>query len=355
MNKKFLITTFLIIILITIILFLLFSEANQPSGIIVYRRIIENSFTSNEEDIRSRYQYILVDYSKKFKQHLGYYLGMPSISNNGDFLAVNDWLHPNQVKFIDLSRVQNSEIIEKALSSEQAIKRGVENSLNTKSPDFLELPESCFNLMSEDFGLQSISWNYLDSQLAVVCGDLVKKSDENMICVFQIEDGTSSCWEEKNIEFVNFSPKNNDLLLTIEGEKSEVFLTNIENTSEKIFLFEGQGADWSPDGKKIVYTNDGNIYIYSLKKQKSELLYEIKEINNENSGENYVILLKPFDPIRPVLSWSPDGRFISFHGILGRFSYKRDVFIMDIRTKTVRCVSCFEHGFVKNTEPTWGK
>ncbi len=82
-----------------------------------------------------------------------------------------------------------------------------------------------------------------------------------------------------------------------------VWIMRLDGNPERR-IDDGWGAQWSPDGTSIAYTNDTSIRIYDVA-----------------SGRSRVVLAKedhPYRYIQPSLTWSPDSQRIALLGNLDR-------------------------------------
>lgn len=327
------ISSILILLLIGI---LFYSQwQNKLSGKVIYRRI---SKTEKFQPIE--YQYFLVDFDQNFTQFLGRYNGTPSISRDGKYLAINDSFY-SSIEIIDISNIKSSQYVD------------LTNTPQTTTIKSIKLPDECVQKLTLYDGLQSISWNYTNEKLAVVCGSKDQINKDNMICIFDIKNDSHFCWKEEKVLFADYSPKNNEILLSIDGDK--IYKIKDDDVENKQFLTDGVSATWSPDGKKFVVGYESKIYLYDINKETIKLIYEkeVNEYGEEYKNYNFHI----FNGIYkiPHFSWSPNGRSITFHAARGFNVYVYNIYTMNIYTKEVRCLSCFNPNFTKNLDPTWGK
>jgi Tol biopolymer transport system component len=80
-----------------------------------------------------------------------------------------------------------------------------------------------------------------------------------------------------------------------------VWIMNLDGSAEKR-IDDGWGAQWSPDGKLIAYTNDNSLRIYDVA-----------------SGKTRTLLAKGSHPYRYIywnMAWSPDSQRLVFKGKL---------------------------------------
>jgi WD40 repeat protein len=82
---------------------------------------------------------------------------------------------------------------------------------------------------------------------------------------------------------------------------SGVWIMNLDGTAEKR-IDDGWGAQWSPDGKSIAYTNDNNLRVYDVATGKVRTVL--------GKGEH------PYDYLYWNMCWSPDSEQVVFRGKL---------------------------------------
>jgi uncharacterized protein (TIGR03067 family) len=108
-------------------------------------------------------------------------------------------------------------------------------------------------------------------------------------------DGCLSSWspDGKRIAYYRYPPNNG------------IWVMNADGTDNRQIDAEGRSADWSPKSDELAYTVGSNICVYDLKTKKRRNL-----------------LNKEYNLIRWGLAFSPDARWICFHGTLPDGSYE---------------------------------
>lgn len=125
-----------------------------------------------------------------------------------------------------------------------------------------------------------------------------------------------------------------------------IYLSNIENLNNKEFLFEGNMAQWSPDGQEIVYLqNFSKIYIFDINNKQSKKIYDMKDTTY---GDGILIDETPY------FSWSPNSKQIVFQSNIGGGANK-NIVIYDFVNKDMIVLSEFEPHGVYSINPVWGK
>ena len=331
------ISIILISILILLLGILFYSQwQNKLSGKIIFRRV-----SKTENFMPIKYQYFVVDFDEHLTQFIGKFRGNPSISKDGNYLAINDLAY-DTIELLDISDIKSSQYID------------LDGSARNKIVNTINLPEECIEKMSENDGLQAISWNHSNDKLVVVCGSKNQDTVDNLICIFDIEYEFEICWEEADVMNVDYSPVNNEILLSIGGAKPKIYIIS-DYIQNKEFIIDGTSAVWSPNGKMFVYANDYKIYLYNVKTQNRKLLYDKETIEFRDGYKNYNFHV--YDGIYelPHFSWSPNGKNIAFHASRGFNIYKTDIYTINIQTKEAKCISCFNPNIQNNLDPTWGK
>jgi hypothetical protein len=92
-------------------------------------------------------------------------------------------------------------------------------------------------------------------------------------------------------------------------KKAKLGLVNIQ-TSEEIIVGEGNFPSWSRDSQSLAYTGADGIYVYHVASGKSEKISE----HFHPSGKEYPLYYERspwYYP--PVVSWSPDGKWLVYH------------------------------------------
>ena len=352
---------YLIIIIIQAVIIALYivNSKNITNSYVIYRRIsnldgYQKSLGSN----RHLYQYVMINSETKRIQYIGYLNGVPSVSPDGNKLVANCNTSNEMLCIVDISKFYDN-IFEKKEEyifeddSFEIINSRVNFPTEAVLIKKIEVPEQCKELISEDYGLESISWNPDGNKLAIVCGINAtntwvnyQKSTNRRICFIDLKTEKSECWEDMDVRSALWSPTS-DILLCSEGGvyDSQIAIIDI-NSKEREEVIEGRSADWSPDGEKIVFEDrQNNIRILNLKTNEVVTIYE-KPSYSDYTGK-FGFDSHPF-------SWSPDGKNITFQASYGG-SLNLQVYMINIKTKEIQCLSCDDPEYNNNFNPTWGK
>lgn len=297
---------------------------------------------------------------------LGNYRGVPSLSRDGKYLAVSCVEDYSQICILDLQ----------GLEAAKATKNQVYNPPVLKT---IQLPEACQAALSNR-GVESISWSFNDTKLAVVCSE-IHYSTQKQTCILpltQLEQ--SSCWENpgNSINRVEWSPVDDRLLVSslYQAMDGKVYLIDSPGQAAR-FLTAGWGASWSPDGQQIAFLRWVDDY-FTVKNGEVVPKEGVDETNAglaimNIDGTNLKWLYK--SPKGPMMTpnkiafscwdslavcnttWAPDGKFIAFDGItFGMFNlyiFKINIETGEITQITIRDINIESSHF--NSAPSWGK
>jgi WD40 repeat protein len=302
----------LIVIIQSWILFTVVENSKPPQGRIIYRRI------SADFD---EYEYFIMDGDGNQLQYLGTYLGTPTWSPDGKFIALSCKNDVNKICIIDATTIPN-------------LRKKSTGFRPTKPKNYkeLELPKECEGLVSPEYGLESISWSPDGERLAIVCGkkDLERPWTESprKVCILPFEEGEAYCWEDfdKPVNYAIWSPVEDLLVVSTKGSLlAEIYLVGPEGI-DPVFLTNGWTAAWSPDGKQIVFAQWQNEFFWLVKgtPHYDETVNQytgIAVINKDgsefrwlfrNPEDDWALVRLSCHPIGCRLSWSPGGRFVVF-------------------------------------------
>ncbi len=208
---------FLALFLGLIILIFIYSKdknSNEPKGWIVFKTLLRSELGSEE---LLEYEYYLMDGNGERIQWIWKYRGEPVWSPDGNFLAVSCEDNVNQICILDVSTFPDR----RTWPRKEEIQRWTPSIAK-----IIDLPKDCAGLVSEEDGLESISWSHNLTQIAVVCGDRYANREGiqntlRKLCVVGFDDTSSKCWE--NLPFDVFqavwSPTE-DILVLSKGDQS---------------------------------------------------------------------------------------------------------------------------------------
>jgi WD40 repeat protein len=140
----------------------------------------------------------------------------------------------------------------------------------------------------ESEGIVNFSWSKRDNFLV----DGVSRSIYDVYKKETVRQGDKEDWQD--ISFLKISPEENYALFISLKEKS-IYFSKV-NGSDKVKLLDldrgdltTYSADWSPDGRKIAYTDGTEIFIYDLARKEVRKVFEggvsIKDLQWSFDGE----------------------------------------------------------------------
>lgn len=331
-------------------------QDNAKGNLLVFRRIANPNDGSFEMLLSSDD----VDISQFLS--LGYYRGVPALSRNGDYLAVGCLDYYDKICILDIQNIE-----EKIGTAEQYIPPIIR---------ILEPPKSCRALLS-DAGVESLSWSYDDEKLAVVCSrDFHSESRET--CIVPVSNSEqSTCWDlpiPYFISRVEWSPVNDQLVISSTGGYGSKIYVIDQYGREPVFLTEGWGASWSPDGKKIAFMQWQDEY-YTWENGRVILDPKIKvtyaglaTVNSDGTDLRWIYRnpgTESIDKLRISFgcsgmaavcntTWSPDGKYIAFSGNSGGM-YSFYVFTINLETGEIEYVTSPNQELRFNSAPDWAK
>lgn len=353
--RRIIVACFALAVVVIIIqfglLYTFIENNNLPQGRIIYRRYDYH---------QSLYEYVIMDGDGNNIQVLGHYLGSPTWSPDGKYIAVSCRKDVTKICILDARTIPDRRKVPRpswpARTTPEIFKE-------------LDLPTECHRLVSPEYGIESISWSPNGKQLAVVCGSIAYHITPRQVCIIPFEDGDPYCWEDfdKPVYKAVWSPVEDLLLVSYDSsEGSKIYLVGPDG-KDPIFLASGWAAEWSPDGQEIAFARwEKEFYWEDDKNLTYDGFYKgtgIAVINNDGTGFRW-LFRHPEDwgmqgiqltcPSRGCrLSWSPDGRYIVFHSRyyagMGSFRISR----LELETKEIECLSCFDFN-TSVYEPDWG-
>ena len=291
---------------------------NNTETVLVYRSILNRD--------EGTFQFVAaLNGDPNQKILIGNYRGVPSISRDGNYLVVSCLDNDKKLCILDIHDLKSAT-------------PGLSKPVNPIIIKTIDLPKSCQDMLSNQ-GVESISWSFNDTKLAVVCSNNFH-SKEREACIIPFESPISaSCFVSSTsdeISRVEWSPIDDQLLVSSSGGYfSKIYLLDpIERTPH--YVTNGWGASWSPDGKQIAFiqwqedyfglSSDGKVIF----KTTGATWAGLAIINKD--GTNLRWLYRPGyeqDDSKRIVSgcedalavcntsWSPDGKQIAFAGRSG--------------------------------------
>ena len=347
------------------------TELSNSGSILVFRR-----FSDPQQGIFEVLAFVDGDPDQQIS--LGYYRGVPAISRDGNYLAVGCLDDSNKLCIVDIRKIKNK-------TSDLA------SSSNLPVVKTVDLPDPCTEMLSlqgnddlgwpSSTGVDSTSWSYDDTKLAVVCKRIFN-GKEGKTCILPLDESEKSfCWELPtstiNVTRAEWSPVEDQLVISSwMGYGVKIYLIDPSGQNPR-YLTEGWGASWSPDGKQIAFIQWAGDY-FTIENEKIFIKPEVKAtytglatINID--GSDLCWLYKDpgsssGDPSRISLScddswadcnttWSPDGKYIAFNGVIdGAYNY--NIFKISLDTGEIIRLT-FPINDQKysrsNSAPNWGK
>lgn len=177
---------------------------------------------------------------------------------------------------------------------------------------------------------------------------------------------------------VAFSPDNKQLLVEVlHPQKSGIFLVGL--AGEATFLSEGRSASWMPDGKRLIYLHDGDLWSTDVSRQKTMRLTEgwndmrapkpsptgdwVVFASNRSGHQDLWLVPAdgsavpvqltnqslPADELRFGFSWSPDGKQVAYFSNQNAY-WSDDLWVIDVETKKQKQLTSTVMG---RGAPTW--
>jgi len=192
----------------------------------------------------------------------------------------------------------------------------------------IELPDECRTYIAEEVDwtrdnqvVSSISWANDNRRMAIVCGNRAM----SRVCILS-RYKNSFCWPEEasyNLNRVNWSPVSDNLLVSGRDEKDTLIYQSNVAGDQRQPLTVGWRADWSSNGKEIIFLCDIDTYSDPMK------FADLCIINQDGSNRRvvfhnpvpletddlyYYTTFHCADQDTCRLSWSPDEKYVIFNG-----------------------------------------
>ncbi len=353
-----------ILVMIIIILAILWinsklADDDEPQGWIVYRALRRAKL---DDPYPRDLEYYIMDGNGNRTQWIGEYRGAPVWSPDGRYIAVSCEEDVYQLCIIKVDSIPDlrtwpfpdfpyTEII-------------------PDIKDSLKLPDECEGLVSEENGLESISWSPDGGRIAVVCGDsdydpriASFRRTPRIVCILEVNTGVSDCWENFPISVykADWSPTENLLAVSkiptyskeLKGyEEYAIYLVAPDGQSPQ-YLANGIAPAWSPDGNEVAFmteqTNEqGEVVgsgIAAIRKDGTGFRWLMK--NPEDGSYNFRMDCNN----GCKLVWSSDGNYIAFQGEM--IEGNLNIFRLNVETGEIICLLCYDpNQFV--SLPDWG-
>jgi Tol biopolymer transport system component len=147
----------------------------------------------------------------------------------------------------------------------------------------------------EGIWVDSVSWAPDGKRLAFTCPS--KAGDS--VCIIDL-NGNANCWnislalmEDVSYSTVTWSPKDEVLALSFDKKlTSHIYLvdTNGENA---VYLTEGAGPGWSPDGKRLAFFRRDKLYLINRDGSGLQCIYE-HALKLKEDDSNYLEWMNSF-------------------------------------------------------------
>lgn len=138
--------------------------------------------------------------------------------------------------------------------------------------------------------------------------------------------------------------------------RHEIYLVGPDGKNSE-YLTNGQGAGWSPDGKRIAYFSyDDSIdsetfYIYTINIDGSNKKKLYTYHNSPQLGNWLNVDLLGFISPKGKITWAPDGFHIAFAATKTTAGLNPAIYVLNILTKKLAWVSIVGGGSAEN--PVW--
>lgn len=209
-----------------------------------------------------------------------------------------------------------------------------------KFPHFVFRQEKA---LCADTPIDSVTWSPDGSQLAFACN--LPQSAGKQICIVNWE-GEESCWpltfikpqsEQGSRIYIAWSPSKDTLAVSLQ---SKIYLTSPDGRNS-VFLTEGEKPDWSPDGQRLLFFQEGpQLSIIRSDGSDLECIYRSPHPRFIEDIDKTPLLLS-----NSVATWSSDGEFIAFTAGLGEWRESSDaVYILNLETREVERITPFDDG-----------
>jgi dipeptidyl aminopeptidase/acylaminoacyl peptidase len=288
------------------------------------------------------------------------YFGSPAWSRDGHLVAVECRNQADSHPYLCILDMDYLEAHFDDLPSNKPI---------TKEIARLPLPGDCDIVDKENTreysGVLSVSWSPNNDEMAIVCRKMATvdsiNSIKSVVCIISF-DKDAKCWNSdlsKQARRVSWSPDKDLLAVSgVEGYDSKIYLVDPDGVNPE-FLTNGWSAEWSPlgdelafiavKGKSAIDTAIRGLAIVEVASKQQRWVY-VPDLSTDWSVDLYC----ENSAASCRLTWSPDGRYIAFLGVLRHPFNIPQLYKVEVKSGEISLivhVSIF-HSFVD--EPAWG-
>jgi len=185
---------------------------------------------------------------------------------------------------------------------------------------FMMKSVSGFNSMKNDDYFTTVALNKNNSTQEIVLKKQHIKNAQDISEVINVTQIMSSINPEATFENYYFNHDESQLLLQFDGESiyrhSTKYTTYLYDfSSGSMTLIDSEPilhATFSPDGKKIAFVKDNNLYIYDIKNKTTHAITQDGRWNHIINGNCDWVYEEEFS-FTQAYQWSPDSKYIAYY------------------------------------------